>query len=98
MIQFTIPGKIVPQARPRFDSRTKTTYTPKNSANFKRFVQGHAARHKPSALITEPIRLTVDIYIQPPQDKRTKPKLKLIAEDKLLPITKPDLDNLVKGI
>lgn len=98
MIQFTIPGKIEPQARPRFDSRNKRAYTTTKSSQFKRWVQAHAERHKPREPITEPLRLEVTVYMVPPKKYHTKPKQALIASGQLLPTTKPDLDNLVKGI
>ncbi len=98
MINFTIPGKVHPWQRPGFHAKTKTVYEQKDSAKYKRTVKSYALANKPRELILGPIRLEVSVYIMPPKKYLTKPKLKLIEEVKLRPITKPDNDNLVKGI
>lgn len=100
VLTFEIPGVIQPQERPRFSRRGKkvTTHDAPKSKDFKDFVKLVAWQNKPSELITEPIKLQADIYLMPPQKYRTGPKRKLIASGDLLPTTKPDLDNLIKGI
>ena len=100
MIQFTIPGNTQPQERPRFSRVGKgvRTIDPPKSRAYKELVKLVAWQNKPSEPIQEPIKLVVDIYIVPPKKYHTKPKQALIASGELRPTTKPDLDNLVKGI
>ena len=100
MIQFTIPGKTQPQERPRFSRVGKgiRTIDPPKSRAYKELVKLVAWQNKPPEPIQEPIKLSVDIYIVPPKKYHTKPKQALIASGELRPTTKPDLDNLVKGI
>lgn len=99
-IQFEIPGDVQAQQRPKFSRMGKgvKAIDPIESRNYKSFVRLVASQHAPAALITDPIKLTVDVYRKIPKDKQTGPKMKLIQEGKLRPTTKPDIDNLVKGI
>lgn len=99
-LKFEIPGVIQPQERPRFSRRSKkvVTHDAPKSKDFKDFVKLVAWKYKPSELITEPIKLKADIYLMPPKKYHTGPKRKLIASGELRPTTKPDLDNLIKGI
>lgn len=100
VLTFEIPGVIQPQERPRFSRHGKKviTHDAPKSKNFKDFVKLVAWQNKPSELITEPIKLQADIYLMPPKKYHTGPKRALIASGELLPTTKPDLDNLIKGI
>lgn len=100
MIQFTIPGAVQAQERPRFSRAGKgvRTIDPPKSRSYKEVVKLVAWQNKPQEPILEPIRLEVDVYLMPPKKYHTKPKQALIASGELRPTTKPDLDNLVKGI
>lgn len=100
MIEFIIPGHVQAQERPRFSRQgdhVRTIDAPKSRA-YKSVVKYIAWQNKPDKPLEGPLKLTVTFYMVPPQKKRTKPKMALIRANKLLPITKPDLDNLVKGI
>ncbi|MEK4425894.1 RusA family crossover junction endodeoxyribonuclease [Solibacillus sp. FSL K6-1523] len=100
MIQFTVPGAVQAQERPRFSragNGVRTHDAPK-SRNYKELVKLVAWENKPQEPIMEPIRLKVDVFIVPPKKYHTKPKQALIDSGELRPTTKPDLDNLVKGI
>lgn len=94
-------GAPVAQGRPRagksFTGKT-VLYDPAKSRDFKQYVRLIAAQHAPKKLITGPINLSVDFYRPIPKNLQTKPKLKLIEQGVLLPITKPDVDNYVKGV
>ncbi|WP_025114409.1 RusA family crossover junction endodeoxyribonuclease [Lysinibacillus fusiformis] len=100
VLKIEIPGVIQPQERPRFSRRGKNvvTHDAPKSKNFKDFVKLVAWQNKPSELITGPIKLQADIYLMPPKKYHTGPKRALIASGELRPITKPDADNLIKGI
>lgn len=99
-IEFVIPGVTQAQERPRFSRQGKNvkTYDAPKSKSYKDFVKLVAWQHKPSELITTAIKLTANIYIMPPKKYHTGPKRVLIERDELRPTTKPDLDNLIKGI
>ncbi|WP_346235710.1 RusA family crossover junction endodeoxyribonuclease [Lysinibacillus telephonicus] len=99
-IQFEIPGDVQAQQRPKFSRMGKgvKAIDPKESRDYKSFVRLVASHYAPETLITEPIKLTIDVYRKIPKDKQTGPKMKLIHEGKLRPTTKPDIDNLAKGI
>ena len=100
MIQFTIPGDVQAQERPRFSRIGKgvRTIDPPKSRAYKELVKLVAWQNKPSEPIQEPIKLAVDVYIVPPKKYHTKPKQALIASGELRPTTKPDIENLLKGI
>ncbi|ATP40314.1 hypothetical protein CSE16_09795 [Solibacillus sp. R5-41] len=100
MIQFTVPGPVQAQERPRFSRMGKgvRTHDAPKSRNYKELVKLVAWQNKPLEPIQESIRLEVDVFIIPPKKYHTKPKLAHIASGELRPTTKPDLDNLVKGI
>ncbi|MGE8037876.1 RusA family crossover junction endodeoxyribonuclease [Lysinibacillus sp. NPDC093692] len=89
-----------PQERPRFSRRGKNvvTHDAPKSKDFKDFVKLVAWQNKPSELIAGPIKLQADIYLMPPKKYHTGPKRALIASGELRPTTKPDADNLIKGI
>lgn len=100
MIQFTIPGATQAQERPKFSRAGKgvKAVDPPKSRAYKEVVKLIAWKNKPQKLILEPLRLEVDVYLMPPKKYHTRPKMALIASGELRPTTKPDLDNLVKGI
>ena len=100
MIQFTVPGFVQAQERPRFSRMGKgvRTHDAPKSRSYKELVKLVAWENKPHELILGPLKLEVDVYIVPPKKYHTKPKQALIASGELRPTTKPDLDNLVKGI
>ncbi|WKA57155.1 RusA family crossover junction endodeoxyribonuclease [Planococcus shenhongbingii] len=100
-ILFEILGDPVAQGRPRagktFTGKT-VLYDPAKSRNFKEYVRMVAAQHAPKKLIEGPIHLNMDFYRSPPKKYQTKPKMALIESGQLLPTSKPDLDNLAKGV
>lgn len=100
MIQFTIPGHTQAQERPRFSRAGKGVRThdaPKSRA-YKELVKLVAWQNKPLEPLQGALKLEVDVYLVPPKKYHTKPKQALIASGELRPTTKPDTDNLVKGI
>lgn len=100
-ISFEIMGDPVAQGRPRagktFAGKT-VLYDPAKSREFKQYVKLIASQHQPQELISGPIYLSVDVYRPIPKKYQTKPKLELIEKGLLLPTTKPDVDNYVKGV
>lgn len=100
-ILFEIMGEPIAQGRPRagksFAGKT-VLYDPAKSRDFKQYVSLIASQYAPRKLITGPIHLSVDIYRMTPKKYQTKPKQQLIEQGMLLPTTKPDVDNYVKGV
>lgn len=100
-ILFEIMGEPVAQGRPRagksFAGKT-VLIDPAKSRDFKQYVRIVAAQHAPNKLITGPIHLNMDFYRATPKKYQTKPKQALIESGQILPISKPDLDNLAKGV
>lgn len=100
MIQFTIPGATQAQERPKFSrvgEGVKAVDPPKSRA-YKELVKLVAWQNKPQEPLQGALKLEVDVYLMPPKKYHTKPKQALIASGELRPTTKPDTDNLVKGI
>ncbi len=99
MIEFTVYGEPVAQGRPRASTRNGFVrmYDPKKSKDFKQYVKLVASEHKPNQLLSGPLQLDVKVF--KPTLKSFSKKKKLEAEQGLLrPISKPDVDNYVKGI
>ncbi|ANU13484.1 RusA family crossover junction endodeoxyribonuclease [Planococcus halocryophilus] len=100
-ISFEIMGDPVAQGRPRagksFSGKT-VLYDPAKSRDFKQYVKVVASQYKPKELITGPIHLELTFYQPTPKKYHTKPKQALIEAGLLLPVTKPDVDNLAKGV
>lgn len=98
-IQFEIPGDVQAQQRPRFARMGKgvRAIDPKESRDYKSFVRLVAAQHAPEKLITEDIKLTIDVYRKIPKSF-SKKRHQMALNGEIRPTTKPDIDNLVKGI
>lgn len=101
MIQtFTIPGDPAGKGRPRF-GRTKNggvhTYTPDKTAKY----EALAARCYRAAIgytvKYAPIGVEIDAYFPIPKSYSSK-RVQDIADERELPMKKPDCDNIVKII
>lgn len=68
-LQFEIPGDVQAQQRPKFSRMGKgvSVRDPIESKDYKSFVRLVASQYAPSTLITEEIRLTIDVYRKMPQ-------------------------------
>lgn len=99
MIQFTVYGEPVAQGRPRFSSQGGfvRAYDPAKSKDFKKYVQLVAAQNRPEQLLTGPIAMKVVIY-KSTLKSFSKKKIEAAERGDLRPLTKPDVDNYVKGI
>lgn len=98
-LSFTIPGDVQAQQRPKFSRMGKgvSVRDPKESKDYKAFVRLVAAEYAPEELIVEPVKLNISVYRKIPKSF-SKKKNNEAVEGILRPITKPDIDNLVKGI
>ncbi|MEK4871539.1 RusA family crossover junction endodeoxyribonuclease [Niallia sp. FSL W8-1348] len=99
MISFTVFGEPVAQERPRFSNHGGFTraYDPKKSKDFKQYVKLVAAEYRPPALLEGPLLLEVKVY-KPTLKSFSKKKTAAAESGELRPVTKPDVDNYVKGI
>lgn len=99
VIEFTIYGEPVAQGRPRFSSHGGFTraYDPKKSKDFKNYVKLVASEFAPQKLLEGPLLLEVKVY-KPSLKSFSKKKAAAAERGELRPVTKPDVDNYVKGI
>ncbi|MBY0122185.1 RusA family crossover junction endodeoxyribonuclease [Bacillus sp. S/N-304-OC-R1] len=99
MIHFTVYGEPVAQGRPRastINGRVRM-YDPAKSKDFKKYVKLVASQHRPVQLITGPVVMKVKIF-KPSLKSFSKKKTAAAERGELRPLTKPDVDNYVKGI
>ena len=99
IIKFRIPGKVQPQGRPRASSRGGYVrlYDPPTSRDYKKHVKEVAKEYAPSEPLEGPLHVRMTFSKQ--YLKSWTKKQRANAEDGiLLPTTKPDIDNLSKGI
>lgn len=99
MIQFTVYGEPVAQGRPRFSTNGGfvKAYDPAKSKDFKHYVKLVASEYRPLKLLEGPIQMDVKIY-KSTLKSFSKKKAALAEEGELRPVTKPDVDNYVKGV
>ena len=95
-IKLTIHGEPVPQERPAFDSRSRHAYDRSKSRNWKADDGWQARTQYREKPITDPIYVEMDFYrfIQVGGSKKTKADKKA---GKIMPTSKPDVDNLYKS-
>lgn len=107
MIEFFIPSTPVPQGRPRFVKRGKTSvaYDPAKSRDYKSWVRTCGLKAMAEVQATPyqrdiPLCMRLEIYIHRPRGHygsgRNKEQLKDSAPR--MPTTKPDCSNVQKGI
>ena len=98
-MEIIIYGEPVAQGRPRFNRHTGSAYDPAKSRNYKKLVAQQAQAYKPDELLTGALGMEIDIFRSAPKSissvKKRQPDLK---NERLRPITKPDVDNYAKGV
>lgn len=95
-IEIEVPGEAVPQARPRVTRRG--TYDPPRCKAYKQKVALIAKtemRGRPP--MSGPVQMFVNVYHGIPKSWSRNKKIDAIA-DVIYPTTKPDIDNILKGI
>lgn len=97
---FTIPGEPVGKGRPRF-GRTKNggvhTYTPDKTAKYEALVTRCYRATIGYTIKYAPIGVEIEAYFPIPKSYPKK-RVQDIAEERELPMKKPDCDNIVKII
>lgn len=99
MISFTVYGEPVAQGRPRFTTigGHVRAFDPQKSYNYKQLVRIEALKVKPQELLQKAIRLEIRACRSIPKSFSKKRQI-LAAQGDIRPTTKPDIDNIVKGI
>ncbi|AKD30311.1 MULTISPECIES: RusA family crossover junction endodeoxyribonuclease [Bacillus] len=100
-IQFIVYGEPIAQGRPRgsIQNGKVRMYDPVKSKNFKQYVALVASQHRPKQVITGPVAMEVRVFRPMPKTVSGSKRKKENAEKGLLrPVTKPDVDNYVKGV
>ncbi|MFV5212710.1 RusA family crossover junction endodeoxyribonuclease [Azonexus caeni] len=99
-VQFVVPGTPVGKGRPKFARRGNfvSTYTPEKTASYENLVKVAAQSAMNGA---NPFKIavssTITIRLVPPASWSNKKRMAAICGD-LRPTSKPDIDNVVKGI
>ena len=90
-IAFVVTGTAIPKARPRATKigNRAVMYTPTQTKQFENYVKLVAAQHAPKELLTNPLDVELEFYLQRP---KSLPK-KIQHHTK-----KPDIDNLAKSV
>lgn len=99
-IRFTVPGTPVGKGRPKFARRGNfvTTYTPEKTASYENLVRVKAEEAMQGhAVIDGPVSVEIALYVTPPASWSQKKQRAALAGE-IFPTTKPDVDNVLKGI
>lgn len=99
-ISFTIPGTPVGKGRPKFARRGNfvTTYTPEKTATYENLIKVKAEEAMQGrTLIDGAVDVRVWIWVTPPASWSQKKQRAALAHQ-IFPTTKPDVDNVIKGI
>ena len=91
MIVFEVYGNPIPQKQTKFVRKTGIAYNPSKKAQDQ--FQWQVKPYAPSEPLTCPIVLDLTFFVPIPQSK-SKVKKRLMANHTILPIHKPDIDNL----
>ena len=98
-IKLIIPGDVVPQLPPRFARRGSfvQTYDPAKCRDYKTNIRHLAAKCYKGKLLEKAIEVKILVYRHAPKSLN-KTKMAMALEGALRPTTKPDIENLSKGI
>jgi Holliday junction resolvase RusA-like endonuclease len=72
-------------------------YDPEKSKDYKDYVRLAAAEHAPSALLEGPLGMMLTVYRSIPKSF-SKKKAALAEVGEIRPVSKPDVDNYLKGV
>lgn len=99
-IAFVIPGVPVAKGRPKFARRGNfvTTYTPEKTASYENLVKVKAEEAMNGRPMLEgAVAVVIWLYVTPPASWSQK-KQRAAIDGAIFPTSKPDVDNVVKGI
>lgn len=92
---FTVIGEPQGKARPRI-LRSGRTYTPKKTADYEKAIRA-AFKGAGGELTEYPVRVSITAYYRIPQSASKRMQAQMM-ENAVLPMKKPDLDNLAKAV
>jgi len=96
--EFEVPGKIIGKGRPRLNTYTGCIYTPAKTKDYENLIMQYFMLKYPKFTPLEG-RVKVDIIASFEVPKSTKKQEKeCMLANKINPIKKPDIDNIVKVI
>lgn len=99
-IRFTVPGTPVGKGRPKFARRGAfvTAYTPEKTASYENLVKVKAEEAMTGIpVFAGPVEVWIDLIVAPPASWSQK-KQRAAVDGQVMPTTKPDIDNVLKGI
>lgn len=99
-VRFVIPGAPVGKGRPKFARRGAfvTVYTPEKTASYENLVKVKAEEAMQGReLFSGAVSVAIWIYVTPPASWSQEKQRAAIAGE-IFPISKPDVDNVAKGI
>jgi Holliday junction resolvase RusA-like endonuclease len=100
VVTFIVPGQPVAKGRGRVSIRGKhaVVYTPEKTRRYENQVSAYAAEAmRNSPPLGGPVEVVVEAFMMVPASWSLKKRLSAIA-GQIKPITKPDLDNIVKAL
>lgn len=100
-VAFVIPGTPVGKGRPKFARRGNfvTTYTPEKTASYENLVKvkaEEAMRGIPP--FDGAVCVGIHLFVTPPASWSQKKQREAVSGHGIFPTTKPDVDNVIKGI
>lgn len=97
-VNFVIQGKVQAKQRPRFNTHTGKTYTPNKTINYENWVKTcYLQKYKDKELMEKPLRVTIRAFFEIPKST-SKKKQQQMLNNEVLPMVKPDTDNIAKSI
>ena len=99
-VAFVIPGTPVGKGRPKFARRGNfvSTYTPEKTATYENLVKVKAEQAMDGRpMIEGPVEVSIRLIVTPPASWSQK-KQREALEGRIFPTSKPDIDNVLKGI
>jgi Holliday junction resolvase RusA-like endonuclease len=99
MIEFTVYGEATAQGRPRATTINGKArmYDPAKSRDYKDYVRLVASEHAPKELLKDALLVEIIIYRKIPKSF-SKKKTTDAERGLIVPTSKPDADNYLKGI
>ena len=98
-VSFTVLGEPTGKGRPKFNSYTRSAYTPKKTVNYETWVKMEYCRQCNNQKFPDDAMIEMEItayYQIAKSDSKKKKQMKL--DNMIRPTKKPDMDNIVNGI
>lgn len=98
-IKFTVLGEPQGKARPKFNRKTKTAYTPGKTVNYENLIRTEYLRQCPGQRFAdkEPLAMHIWAYYTIPASA-SKGRQQAMEAGEIRPTKKPDADNIIKVV